>query len=108
MTLDCNGHQREYRVEGTEEHITMTAESGPQKGSYLSHQTVKSSTGEELKIVIIQELETFNSVESLTVLLVDNTAHNTGLYRGKKLSYKFITYRFTILSTAISVAIWIS
>jgi hypothetical protein len=73
-----------FRFTATVEHMTVTAESGPNKGKYLTHRAVDEGQGKgvglaELTYNILVE---YKSIDTIQAVLVDNTATNTGHTNG--------------------------
>jgi hypothetical protein len=73
-----------FRFTATVEHMTVTAESGPNKGKYLTHRAVDEGQGKgvglaELTYNILVE---YQSIDTIQAVLVDNTATNTGHTNG--------------------------
>ena len=66
----------------TVHHLTITAESGPCAGQYLTHAVLESGTGVAQAEEIYQVLQEYNSTKTLMAVACDNTAVNTGHNHG--------------------------
>ena len=77
---DSNGELHLKQDRDTEHHLTFTRETGPMKGTYLTHHIIPTtgSTGEVLAEQALSALEDCDSHETVKAILVDNTATNTG------------------------------
>lgn len=63
-------------------HLTITIESGPSAGTYLTHGILDSGTGAATALKLYEVLKCYNSVDSIEALVCDNTSVNTGAVGG--------------------------
>jgi len=82
--VELEGASAVKRTVSPEHHLTFTAESGKRSGKYLTHRTVPNSgaTGQYLAQETASVLSEYQSLESISAILVDNTAVNTGWQNG--------------------------
>ena len=66
----------------TVHHLTITAESGPRAGQYLTHAVMDSGTGVAQAEAIYKILQEYESTETLMAVCCDNTTTNTGHHHG--------------------------
>jgi hypothetical protein len=73
-----------FRYTATVDHLTITAESGPKAGQYLTHRAVDEGEGKGkgLADLIYKVLVSYKSLDTLQAVIVDNTAVNTGHTNG--------------------------
>ena len=97
--VEINGEPKVKKAKGDEHHLTFTKEIGPGTGTYLTHRVLplKGATGDVCADIALSVLQEYDSIETITAILVDNTAVNTGSEKGivaqleKKLDRKLHT-----------------
>ena len=82
--MEINGEIKIKKNKGDEHHLTFTKEPGTETGTYLTHRVVpiKGATGDVCADHVLSVLQEFDSVDSITGIMVDNTAVNTAKDKG--------------------------
>ena len=73
---------RTHKSFKTVHHLTITAESGPRAGQYLTHAVMESGTGVAQAQEIYIVLQEYDSTDTVMAVACDNTAVNTGHNHG--------------------------
>ena len=100
MQYKSNGDPVLYRTTQDEYHLTFTCESGPFSGNYLTHVIIENGRGSTMASATLNVLTEYDSIESLEVIVLDNTSSNTGVDNGLVTKLEFFFHSYSGLFTS--------